>query len=69
MSLPIIIPPLVKLFVVLGGATVATWMWKEFRRVSKELDSVEAAPAGDPVPHHDLPTLRRDPLSGEWRVV
>ena len=65
----VIIPPLVKLFAVIGGATVAGWFVKEFRRVNKELDNVKVEPAGEPVPHQELPTLRRDPVSGEWRVV
>jgi hypothetical protein len=68
--MPIIIPPLVKLAILaIGGAAVAHWMLKEFRRVSRELDAMKAAPAGEPLHHRELPTLRRDPASGEWRPV
>ena len=68
MAWPIIIPALVKGLAVVGGATVVGWFVKEVRRVNKQLENVKATPAGEPLPHHDLPTLRRDPHSGEWRV-
>jgi hypothetical protein len=69
MALPLIIPPLVKALAVVGGATVVGLFVKEVRRVNKQLEGVRPTPAGEPVPHHELPTLRRDPVSGEWRVV
>jgi hypothetical protein len=68
--MPIIISPVVTLaLAAIGGATVVRWLFKEFRRVKRELDNVQAEPAGEPLHHHELPTLRRDPQSGEWRVV
>ena len=66
---PLVIPPLVKWAVVaLGGAAVARWVVKEVRRVNEELDRVRAAPAMDPATRRRLPTLRRDPKTGEWRL-
>jgi hypothetical protein len=68
--MPIIIPPLIKVaLVAIGGVAAVHWMLKEFRRINRELDGMKAGPAGEPVHHQELPTLRRDPASGEWRPV
>ena len=66
----IVIPPLVKWTLgALGAAAVVHWVVKEVRRVNEELDRVQAAPAADPVRREALPTLRRDPSTGDWRVM
>ena len=66
---PFVIPPLVKwAAVALGGAAVTRWVVKEVRRINEELDRVRAAPATDSGAHKRLPTLRRDPKTGEWRL-
>ncbi len=66
---PIIIPPLLKwAFAALGGAAIVHWAVKEVRRVNDELDRVKAAPAKDAVRREALPTLRRDPQTGDYRV-
>jgi len=65
----IVVPAFVK--VALGtaaAAAVVTWVVKEVRRINEELDRVRAATAIDPA-REALPTLRRDPQSGEWRIV
>jgi hypothetical protein len=65
-TMPVLIPPLVKwAFAALGGAMVLHWAVKEMRRVNAELDRVRSAEAAA---RHGLPTLRRDPQSGDWRV-
>ena len=67
---PIVIPPLVKVALgMLGAGAVIHWVAKEMRRVNEELDRVKAAPAADPATRKALPTLRRDPRTGDWRVV
>ena len=66
---PLVIPPLVKL--ALGAAGVAAavhWAVKEARRFNQELDRVKVR-AIDPFRREALPTLRRDPATGEWRVM
>jgi len=66
----IVVPAFVK--VALGtaaAAAVVTWVVKEVRRINEELDRVRAATAIDPVAREALPTLRRDPRSGEWRII
>ena len=59
--------PLVKWsFVALGGAMVVHWVVTEVKRVNEELDARRAR-----VRIRDQerrPTLRRDPLSGEFRL-
>jgi hypothetical protein len=40
---------------------------KEVRRINAELDQVKAG--SDPAVREGLPTLRRDPRTGEWRVM
>jgi hypothetical protein len=67
---PIVISPLVKIVLsVLGAGAAVAWAAKEMRRLNEELDRVKAAPVIDPAVRKTLPTLRRDPRSGEWRVV
>jgi len=67
---PIVIPPLLKLAVgVLGAGAIVTWVVKEVRRVNEELERMRAAPVIDPAARRALPTLRRDPRTGEWRVM
>jgi hypothetical protein len=67
---PLVIPPLVKwAMVALGGAAAMHWVVREIRRVNAELDRVRAVPPMDPAARSRLPTLRRDPKSGEWRPV
>lgn len=41
---------------------------KEARRFGEELDRIKVR-AVDPFQREALPTLRRDPATGEWRVM
>jgi hypothetical protein len=67
--MPFIIPPLVKwALAACGGAAAVHWVVREIRRVNEEIDRVKAMPAMDPATRNSLPTLRRDPASGEWRI-
>jgi hypothetical protein len=64
---PIFLSPLVKwTLVAIGGAIVVHWVVTEFRRVNEELDALRArVRIRDQEPR---PTLRRDPLTGEYRL-
>jgi hypothetical protein len=64
---PFIITPLVKwTLVALGGAVAVQWVVKEVRRVNEELDRQRAKVR---IPRAErLPTLRRDPSTGEYRL-
>jgi hypothetical protein len=65
---PFVISPLVRLALgALGTGVVVRWVVKEVRRINAELDRVKAGT--DPAARGTLPTLRRDPRTGEWRVM
>jgi len=66
----IVVPAFVKVALgALGAAAVLTWAVKEMRRINEELDRVRTATAIDPLARQALPTLRRDPKTGEWRPM
>jgi hypothetical protein len=65
---PLVIAPLVRLALgAVGTGVVLRWVVKEVRRINAELDQVKAG--SDPAVRQGLPTLRRDPRTGEWRVT
>jgi hypothetical protein len=67
---PIVIPTVAKLVLgALGAGAVIHWVVKEVRRINEELDRVKAAATIDPRSRQALPTLRRDPRTGDWRVT
>lgn len=66
---PFVVSPLVKwTFAALGGGAIAHWVLKEARRINEELERLRE-PASDAVARERLPTLRRDPRTGEWRLM
>jgi hypothetical protein len=63
---PFLLSPLVKWsLAALGGAMVVAWVAREVRRVNEELDARQAVKIRDQA---QRPTLRRDPLTGEYRL-
>jgi len=48
-----------------GAVTISKVLVREWRRVNAELDAHERA--AEPVARNELPTLRRDPNTGEYR--
>jgi hypothetical protein len=66
---PFLISPLMKFALgAFGAAAVVHWAVHEVRRVNDELARAKAAKVVDPMHREVLPTLRRDPVTGEWRV-
>ncbi len=62
---PILLTPLVKwALVAAGGAMAVHWVVKEVRRVNEEMDNARRVKVR--VSERRL-TLRRDPLTGEFR--
>jgi hypothetical protein len=60
------IPPLVKWTLgALGAAAMVHWVVKEVRRVNEELDQAKARVRV--TDRQTFPTLKRDPLTGEYR--
>jgi hypothetical protein len=49
----------------IGAVAVSKVLAREWRRVNAELDAQERAKQA--VAHDELPTLRRDPVSGVYR--
>ena len=65
---PLIFSPLIKLALgALGAGALVHWAVKEVRRINEELDRVKRASSIDPATRQALPTLRRDPSTGDWR--
>ena len=66
---PLVVPPLVKLVLgAAGTAAIVHWAVKEARRLREEFDRIRVRVV-DPLQRQALPTLRRDPATGEWRVM
>jgi hypothetical protein len=60
-------PPVFALaFGLMGAAAVVRWCVKEVQRINAELDNVRGASL-EPVDRGALPTLKRDPNTGEYR--
>ncbi len=60
-------PPLIVFALgVFGAAALVRWCAKEVQRVNAELDEVRATPV-DPHDRNDMPKLKRDPETGEYR--
>ncbi|MET0723214.1 MAG: hypothetical protein ABWY64_20665 [Tardiphaga sp.] len=65
---PLIFSPLIKFALgALGAGAIVHWAVKEVRRINEELDRVKRASSIDPATRQALPTLRRDPSTGDWR--
>jgi hypothetical protein len=50
----------------MGAAALVRWCFKEAHRVNEELDNIRGT-ATEPVDRGALPTLKRDPRTGEYR--
>ena len=67
---PFAMPAAVKVVLgAVGAVAVVHWIVKEVRRINDELDRLKAASVPEPVARDALPTLRRDPRTGEWRLM
>jgi hypothetical protein len=68
--MPLVLSPLVKwTLAALGGAAMVHWVVTEVHRINAELARVRATPDPEPLAREALPTLRRDPRTGEYRLV
>jgi hypothetical protein len=50
-----------------GAAALVRWCVREVHRVNSDLEAVRAQAAVEPIDRRNLPTLRRDPRTGEYR--
>jgi hypothetical protein len=61
-------PPVVAVALALMGATaLVRWYVKETQRINADLEHAHQRASVDPVDRSALPTLKRDPRTGEYR--
>jgi hypothetical protein len=51
----------------MGAAAFVRWCAREVHRVNAELDNFRSNPTVEPIDRGSLPTLKRDPRTGEYR--
>jgi hypothetical protein len=52
---------------VLGGLAVVRWAYKTAQRVNQELEEARMARMAESMRTSEIPTLRRDPVTGAYR--
>jgi hypothetical protein len=61
-------PPLVALAGALGSAALVRWTVRTIVRVQDEIEAARQRRIVEEGSSADLPTLRRDPVSGSYRI-
>ena len=59
-------PPLIAFAGALGGLAVVRWAYKTAVRINRELEEARLARVAE-AQTADIPTLRRDPVTGAYR--
>ena len=60
-------PALIAFAGVLGGLAVVRWAYKTAQRVNQELEEAPLARMAESMRTSEIPTLRRDPVTGAYR--
>ena len=60
-------PPLIALAGALGGLAVVRWAYKTAVRINRELEEARLARVTEAAQTSEIPTLRRDPVTGAYR--
>jgi hypothetical protein len=60
-------PPLIAFAGVLGGLAVVRWAYRTAVRINQELEELRLARVAEATRAQDIPTLRRDPVTGAYR--
>jgi hypothetical protein len=60
-------PPFVAFAGALGGLAVVRWAYKTALKINKELEEARLARVAEAARSGDIPTLRRDPVTGAYR--
>jgi len=60
-------PPLIAFAGALGGLAVVRWAYRTALRVNRELEEARLARAAEAIRSNEIPTLRRDPVTGAYR--
>ncbi|MET0221683.1 MAG: hypothetical protein ABW213_13595 [Tardiphaga sp.] len=60
-------PPLVAIAGALGSAAIVRWAYRTARKINAELDEARQARVSEKAGTTEVPTLRRDPVTGAYR--
>jgi hypothetical protein len=60
-------PPFIAFAGALGGLAVVRWAYKTAVRINRELEEIRLARVAETTGMGDIPTLRRDPVTGAYR--
>jgi hypothetical protein len=60
-------PPFIAFAGVLGGLAAVRWAYKTAQRINRELEEMRLSRMADAVGTAEIPTLRRDPVTGAYR--
>ena len=60
-------PPLIAFAGALGGLAVVRWAYRTAVRINQELEAARVARVAEAARSGDIPTLRRDPVTGAYR--
>ncbi|MBV9562238.1 MAG: hypothetical protein JOY90_17595 [Bradyrhizobium sp.] len=60
-------PPFIAFAGVLGGLAVIRWAYKTALRVNQELEDARVERVAEAARAGEIPTLRRDPITGAYR--
>ena len=60
-------PPFIAFAGVLGGLAVVRWAYKTALRINQELEEARLTRVTETARPNEIPTLRRDPVTGAYR--
>ncbi|MCA1455012.1 hypothetical protein I6F35_17550 [Bradyrhizobium sp. BRP22] len=60
-------PAMIAFAGVLGGLAVVRWAYRTALRVNEELEEARRARMAEAASRSEIPTLRRDPVTGAYR--
>ena len=60
-------PPLIAFAGALGGLAVVRWAYKTAQRINRELEEARLARVAESFQTSEIPTLKRDPVTGAYR--
>ena len=60
-------PPLIAFAGALGGLAVVRWAYKTAVRINRELEEARLTRVAEAARANEIPTLRRDPVTGAYR--
>jgi hypothetical protein len=60
-------PPMIAFAGALGGLAVVRWAYRTAQRINQELEEARRARLAEAARSADIPTLRRDPVTGAYR--